>query len=58
MYDKRYKPEFITDLKGVKNKKTKDNIKKSIDKIVKIVEFNPDQFKNLEYPLNKYKEFM
>lgn len=55
MYRKKYKPEFINDLKRVKDKKTKDNIIKIMDKIAHMVEFNPDHFKNLDYPLNKYK---
>lgn len=55
MYEKRYKAEFLKDLKGVKDKKTKDNIENAINKIINIVEFNPDHFKNLDYPLNKYK---
>ena len=55
MYTIYRKQSFIDDLKVVKDKKSKENIKKKINQIAETLEFKPNHYKNLRKPLQKCK---
>ena len=49
------KENFKKQLKHVRDKKSQDNIKNKIEEIAKTLESNPDHYKNLKKPMQKYK---
>lgn len=55
MYNIYSTDTFEKSLKKVKGKKQKDNIKNKMEEIARTVEYNPDHYKNLKKPLQKYK---
>lgn len=55
MYNIYREETFIDDLKLVKDNKSKENIKKKILEIANTLEFNPNHYKNLDKPLQRYK---
>ncbi|RAP44228.1 MAG: hypothetical protein BZ136_09025 [Methanosphaera sp. rholeuAM74] len=42
-------------MKKVKDKQSQENIKSKMVEIANTVEFNPDHYKNLKKPMQKYK---
>ena len=55
MYDIQRTKDFKRQLKKVKDKKSQENIKSKMSEIANTVEDNPDHYKNLKKPLQKYK---
>lgn len=55
MYGIQRTKDFKKQLKKVKDKQSQENIKSKIDEIVNTVEDNPDHYKNLKRPMQKYK---
>lgn len=55
MYGIQRTKDFKKQLKKVKDKQSQENIKSKIDEIANTVEDNPDHYKNLKRPMQKYK---
>lgn len=47
--------DFKRQLKKVKDKKSQEKIKSKMSEVVNTVESNPDHYKNLKKPMQKYK---
>lgn len=55
MYGIQRTKDFKKQLKKVKDKQSQENIKSKIGEIANTVEDNPDHYKNLKRPMQKYK---
>ena len=55
MYGIQRTKDFKRQLRKVKDKQSQENIKSKIKEIANTVEDNPDHYKNLKRPLQKYK---
>ena len=55
MYGIQRTRDFKKQLKKVKDKKSQENIKSKMSEIINTVENNPDHYKNLKNPMQKYK---
>ncbi|MBR5503741.1 MAG: addiction module toxin RelE [Methanobrevibacter sp.] len=55
MYTILKEDSFVRDLKNVKDEKSKINIKNKILEIANTLEINPNHYKNLRKPLQRYK---
>ena len=55
MYGIQRTRDFKRQLKKVKDKKSQENIKSKMSEIANTVEDNPDHYKNLKKPMQKYK---
>ena len=55
MYTISVKENFKKQLENVRDKKSQSNIKNKMKEIAKTVEFNPNHYKNLKKPMQKYK---
>ena len=54
-YEVKGTSKFKKQLKKVKDKKSQENIMSKITEIANTVENNPDHYKNLKKPMQKYK---
>lgn len=54
MYRKTFKEGFLEDAHKIKDYKSKENLKKKINQIAEILEFNPNHFKPLKKPMQGY----
>ncbi len=54
MYKTTFKEGFLEDTRKIKDKKSQENLKKKIEEIATILEFNPNHFKPLKKPLQGY----
>lgn len=55
MYGIQRTKDFKKQLKKVKDKQSQENIKSKMREIANTVEDNPDYYKNLKKPMQKYK---
>ena len=55
MYGIQRTKDFKKQLKKVKDKQSQENIKSKMREIANTVEDNPDHYKNLKKPMQKYK---